>query len=162
MKFFLQIKAWQLFLIWIILSILSLISYIAGFLLILILLLWVYSIGAVMNSFIPQNIRPTLPYFQLSCVFLLITIVAFSFNDVYNIVRIPSWIEWPLILYYLWSAFYVVMFAARMLKSVTKGELVNRSDSFITFFYIGFTPWGLWSIQKQAQFILANKAITKS
>jgi len=55
MKFLLQIKAGQLFLIWIILSILSLISYTAGFLLILIFLLWVYSIGAVMNSFIPQH-----------------------------------------------------------------------------------------------------------
>jgi len=75
-------------------------------------------------------------------VFLLITIVAFSLNDVYKTVLIPCWVEWPLILYYLWSAFYVIMFAARMLKSVIEGELVNRSDSFITFIYIGFTPWG--------------------
>ena len=162
MKFFLQIKAWQLFLIWIVLSILSLISYIAGFLLILIFLLWVYSIGVVMNSFIPQDIRPPLKYFQFSCVFLLITITAFSFNDVYNIVRMPSWVEWPLILYYLWSAFYVVMFAARMLKSVIEGELVNRSDSFITFLYIGFTPWGLWSIQKSVQRVLINKTTNQS
>jgi len=74
----------------------------------------------------------------------------------------PVWIELPLMLYYLWSAFYVIMFAARMLKSVTEGELVNRSDSLGTFLYMAFTLWGMWSIQKQVHFILANKVIVKS
>jgi hypothetical protein len=161
MKILLQIKAWQLFLIWAILFILSVISYIAGFLLILTFLLWVYSIGAVMNSFIPENIRPVLAYFQFSCVFLLVIMVAFSANDTYNIIPMPPWLELPVILYYLWSAFYVVMFAARMLKSATEGELVNRSDAFGTFLYIIFTLWGMWSIQKRAQVILADKAINK-
>ena len=162
MKFFLQIKAWQLFLIWAILFFLSVISYIAGFLLMLTFLLWIYSIGAIMNSFIPENIRPSLTYFQFSCVFLPITIAAFSLNDAYNIIRMPSWLEWPLTVYYLWSGFYVLMFAARMLKSVTEGELVNRSDSFGTFLCMAFAPFGMWSIQKQIQFILSNKAITNS
>jgi hypothetical protein len=77
-------------------------------------------------------------------------------------VRIPAWLEIPLMLYWFWSAFYIFMFAARMLKSVTEGELVNRSDSFGTFLYLIFIPWGMWSIQKQIHLILANQAITMS
>src|SRR4051794_19394555 len=95
----------------------------------------VYSIGGCHELIYSSNFRPTLTYFQFSCAFLLCVILVFSFNGKYNFMHIPLWLEWSLILYYLWSAFYGVMFSARMLKSVTEGELVNRSDSFITFLY---------------------------
>jgi hypothetical protein len=112
-----------------------------------------------MNSFVPQNIRPTVKYFQFSFVFLTVIMIGLNLD---SSVRIPAWLEIPLMLYWFWSAFYIFMFAARMLKSVTEGELVNRSDSFGTFLYLIFIPWGMWSIQKQIHLILANQAITMS
>jgi hypothetical protein len=112
-----------------------------------------------MHSFIPQKIQPGLRYFQFSCVFLLVAIVALIADNRYNIVNLSWWLELPIMVYYFWSAFYMIMFAARMLESAIEGELVNRSDSFSTFLYIGFTPFGLWSIQKKVQRVLASKNV---
>jgi hypothetical protein len=158
MKILLQIKAWQLFLVWVILSIFSLVSYVAEFLLILVYVFWIYSIGVTMHSHLPQNIRPGLGYFKFCCLFILIANLAISvFNRYYGIEKLSQWGEYTVILCFLCFAVYAVMFAARMLESVVKGELVNRSDSFVTFLYLSFTPFGFWYIQKAVKSVLKNQ-----
>lgn len=158
MRFFLQIKAWQLFLVWVILSIFCLVSYVAAFLLNLIYVFWIYSIGVIMHSYVPQNIRPGLGYFKFCCLFILIaTLVISVFNRYYGIDKLSQWGEYTIILCFLCFAVYAVMFSARMLESAVKGELVNRSDSFVTFLYLGFTPFGFWYIQKAVKRVLKNQ-----
>jgi len=167
----LRLKSWQLFL-------LLLLSYflpsgyvferVANLLFIGIYLGWIYSVGFVMHSLLPDKRKPGITYFKISCLFIIVLFITLSFTGGYTINQDnykeygnSIWFLVPLILYTIWSMLYMFMFAAQMLESMIEGRLVLRSDSLKGFFGFWFFPFGVWYIQPAVQRVLDAYAVDK-
>lgn len=171
MKFLLNLKAWQLFVILFVGIISSSDSsyglYISMFFFI-IYVSWIYQIGTTMYNLIPVQSRPGIRYFKFSCLFMLFPSILSQIFYVYLIQFIPQKdsIE-PIIsiiisCYAGWTWLYISMFSARMLESAIEGRLVMRSDSMKGFVCIFAFPIGVWYIQPAVQRALNKYKVVKT
>lgn len=157
MKVLLRLKAWQLFLLnapWYMFTFISPVFdvlYLNGT---AIFFGWIFSIGYVMHSFIQSPSKPKIIYFEITFSFFVIWCIIDYFIPMNK--AIEYWI-WPLAALGGISLLYSFGFAARMFESVRQGEIVNRSDSLRTLFYILFFPIGIWFLQPSINEIMAEK-----
>jgi|GEM_PF-1257019 len=178
MNFLLRLKSWQLFLLMILPSLLVQMDFLMNNLICLNLISifpgavfigWIYSVGVSMHTLLPQNLKPSIIYFRISFLVILLEIIFAGFygtltinQNIYERFISNLWILIPIMLYLFWSFLYVFMFSARMLESAIEGELVNRSDSLKVFFGFWFYPIGIWYIQPAVQRVLNKHAIESS
>lgn len=122
---------------------------------------WAYAIGLKMNSLLPLAIRPGTRYLKIQY-WLLIGVTLFTYNILpysrffrYGYAYNTSYsIVFLIVFAYL--LFSTWMFAARMLESIIKGRIINRSASLKTFFCFWFFPIGVFQIQPAVQRVLAK------
>lgn len=160
-KLFLRLKAWQLFVLCFVLYLISFnntLSQICYLVSTTIYLCWMFSIGYFMHSFVRVPSKPRIIYFEVSLL-VMIAIVIISFFI--SLTRINEYFEWTLVVLALWASIYSTMFAARMLESVNRGDIANRSDSLRTFFYFCFFPIGFWLLQPSINRIMIEKESAK-
>lgn len=173
MDFIIRLKAWQLFLLFMILfagpSALPLSFFSVGLLFAFCLLLlaalifWVYAVGIKMNCLVPAQFRVNTARFKLYCLLtpacmgIVILLCLYAKDLGINMVLYASLlILLPLsYFYFIFSAF---MFAARMLKTVVSGIPANNADAIGEFFC--FFPLGVWVIQSAVHRALAKHSTT--
>jgi hypothetical protein len=171
MKFLLNLKAWQLFVILFIGMISSSDSSYGLFIsmfFFLIYVSWIYQIGITMYNLIAVQSRPGIRYFKFCCLFMLFLSVLSELFYVYIIQFIPQRdIIEPIIsiivpCYAGWTWLYISMFSARMLESAIEGRLVMRSDSMKGFVCIIAFPIGVWYIQPAVQRVLNKYKVVRA
>ncbi|MFI5161258.1 MAG: hypothetical protein ACHQHN_08265 [Sphingobacteriales bacterium] len=167
MNIFLRLKAFQLFLIFIVSALFassSIFGKTVECLCFCIYIGWIYSIGTLLNELIPQNYRPRASYFKVSCLLVSLWVIAIIMIlggysiDQNNYRSYGDWL-WLLLLahtYLIYSLIYIIYFAAKMLTSVIEGEIADFSKSYKVFFAIWIYPIGLWYIQPVVQKILTK------
>jgi hypothetical protein len=162
MRFLLNLKSWQLFLIFLLSSIFSMFPYIGWIVNLTFLLIyigWVYSIGSAMHNVIPKHLRPNISYFNFCCLILVFAVLLLSVYVDYIGQDYTDdqfwWIEASIVCL-MGIGFYIFSFAAKMLESAIEGRIVGFSDSIKAFFCFWFFPWGLWHIQPAVQRVLAK------
>ncbi|MDB5122146.1 MAG: hypothetical protein JWP94_275 [Mucilaginibacter sp.] len=167
MNVFLHLKAFQLFLIFIVSALFtssSILGRTIECLFVCIYIGWIYSIGTSMNELIPTNVRPRAAYFKASCLlvslWIIVIIMIFGGYSIdqnnYRSYGYWLWVLLPLHLYLTFSLIYIIYFAAKMLTSVIDGEIADFSTSYKLFFAIWIYPIGLWFIQPVIQKILSR------
>ena len=178
MNFLLRLKSWQLFFLIILPSLLVQIDFLTKNLVCLTLISifpgtvqvgWIYAIGVSMHTLLPQNLKPAILYFKISCLVILLGIIFADFystffinHNIYELFLSHLWIFIPISLYLFWSYLYIFMFTARMVESAIEGKLVKRSDSLKVFWWFWFFPIGIWYIQPSVQRVLNDYAIENS
>jgi hypothetical protein len=153
MKFLLNLKPWQLFILIIGPALIPAFSFWIQLLYVLGLLVyigWIYAIAVNMHALVSDGHKPSLLYFKICCIVISATYFIGLFMDD----NFDEPIMIPLLLFMIYSMLYVFMFGARMIESVANGYLVNRSDSLKAFFGFWFFPIGIWYIQPAVQRLL--------
>lgn len=165
MAILLKLKAFQLFLIFIVSALFESGSIVEGTIGALgfgIFIGWIYSIGTSMNELIPYKLRPNGIYFKVSCLFTVVAIIVILIifggysidQDNYQQYGYWIWVLLPFHFYLIWSLIYIFYFASKALTSVIEGEVVGFGESYRVFFAMWFYPIGVWFIQPAVQKIL--------
>jgi len=162
----LKLKATHLFLLLILVTLLSemeIFGNVIKFIGLLFYISWMYSIGSYMNSFIPEKSRPSITYFQISCLFIVLfeiftylTIGYISDDELFQFNGYKSYLFILFGLYSAWSMLYIFSFAARMLESVIEGKITTLNKSIKGFFCFWFFPIGIWYIQPAVHRVIEN------
>lgn len=159
MSFVLRLKPWMLF-ITLLIPCLFVSSYsIAAIIFFTFYIYWIYSIGITMNSLLPISYRPSTKLFKVNCSLLMVLIIVMCVLQSTNYLPIMQEsfaTSIIIIIVYFYFLFSIWSFAARMLNSIHEGEIVNRSDSLQTVFYLWFFPLGVWRVQSAVQRVLAK------
>jgi hypothetical protein len=171
MKFFLNLKHWQLFIItWglpLIVNIYSFSKPMILFQLFPVVMLffimstfgWIWSIGTVLHKKLPQGVKLNLAWLNVFLIvpilYMVIILYGFSFavfSGANGEGFASAFAFYPalLITVHLLSMvmiFLALRFAAKVMKSVEIGRLAKFSDYAGEFFLIWFMPVGVWILQ---------------
>ena len=160
MPFFLRMKNWELFLMLVLPSAMTLMVGLPleplvvatiGLFLMLVLLLWMYSIGSWSNRRLPEALRlnplpfaaalAIPPIYLLMYIFLYIPLLADGGPS-----KPPLWLL-PMHMLLMVALFYVLWYTARLLKSLQENEEADFLIFSSTFFLLFIFPLGIWLIQ---------------
>ena len=160
MIFFLKLRQWELFLMLALPTIMSLMFDIPmeplvaasiGLFMMLVLFLWMFSVGSWANRHLPQSRqRSPLPFalglaipivYVLMYIFLYLPLLQNGPPD-----KPPLWML-PLHLFSMAGIFYALWYTARQLKSLQENETADFMIFSSTFFLLFIFPLGIWLIQ---------------
>jgi hypothetical protein len=156
MAFLVNLKTWQLFMLFAVCVIFSYNLSVAftGWIL---YSAWVYHIGVTMHNMLPADNKPAIKYFQFNCLFvpfMIALIIVLSLGALLLKIDMPQpnivvrYIILGLVgAYGVWCWIYISLYAGRVLESVIRGQPVNRSDSMKAFICFFVFPLGVWYIQ---------------
>ncbi len=175
MKYFLKMKAWELFLM--IIMPLA-ITFILGFtftrLLIAVIVLfvmivvfgWLYSIGSWSNTQLPVHLKKSVSLYAIGLAtpiiyLILVIILYFPILESSSPRPPPSWML-PLHFLSLAGIFYGIWFSARQYMALQKGYEVDFMIFSSTFLFMWIFPLGIWIIQPSVNEIFDKLENTKS
>lgn len=165
MKFFLKIKAWQLFLL---LMIPVFIPYIATIsagntwitiwdmlistgIACILAIGWFWTLGLELNKKLDKNIRPPQRFFKFSMVYTVVYMFVFfvSFSQASQGKNVSTLFVLiiPFHLFTMVCMFYVLYFVSKNLVMAQKKQVVSFSSYLVPFLLLSFYPIGLWIIQ---------------
>lgn len=169
MKFFLNLKHWQLFIItWGLPLIVNMYSFskpMIVFQLFPVLMIcfitgtfgWIWSIGKVLHKKLPQGVKLNLAFLNIFLIvpilYMAFILYGFSFavfSGANGEGFASGFAYYPALLIHLLSMvmiFLALRFAAKVMKSVEIGRLAKFSDYAGEFFLIWFMPVGVWILQ---------------
>ena len=163
MKIFLRLKHWQLFLIWILAAIqLSLFIksdfwFISFGIYFLLFLLWIYSIGKVLNKNNPELIKRMNFWWILYSLSLIPLAINYRDSIMRTYDRIDTWI----IILSLFIGFIaiakIIIYSAKTIKRVELSKEYETADLVAEIFLIYFFIIGIWILQPRLNKIIAEK-----
>jgi hypothetical protein len=174
-KIFLKIKAWQLFILVFLpmlapmfLSPMSSNHEVAfgvtTFIWMLVLVGWMYSVGAEANQRLPETLRKNMAIYRLGygvtifyCLLLLFVGFPPTEQSVDGQVTMPAWFV-PLHLASMFGMFYGLWFTAKQFMTHQKGESVSFFEYSGPFFLFWFAPIGVWFLQPKINRAFNNGA----
>lgn len=160
MKFFLKLKPWELFLMLALPTIMTLTFGIPleplvvasiGLFMLLVLFLWMFSVGYWANRRLPETRRLSpLPY-AAGLVIPLVYLLMYIFLYIPQLAdgapsKPPLWLL-PMHMLSLAVIFYGIWYTARQLKSLQENEEADFMIFSSTFFLLFVFPLGVWLIQ---------------
>lgn len=160
MHFFLKLKHWELFLMLLLPTAMTLLSGISllplvvasiGLFMLLVLFLWMYSIGSWSNQHLPEVQRRSPVLFATSLAIPLIYLLMYIFVYLPQLVdgppvQPPIWLL-PMHMLSMAGIFYGFWYTARQLKSLQENEEADFLIFSSTFFLLFIFPLGVWLIQ---------------
>ena len=170
MKLYLQLKSWQLFIVFVTPMFLPIIfislnspphTLLGITLLIAIVNLigWLYSIGIVSNSRLPLTLKKNTMIYKICLLIPLVYIIflAFFFPTIQDtgIQGYPAWLE-PFHLASMFGMFYGLYFTAKQFTALKNDCRVKFIDFSGTFFLFWFYPIGVWFIQPNVNELLGD------
>ena len=165
MDFILRLKAWQLFLIFVVPTFIfqpflnDLLLFALGLITWAFIFFWIYSIGVKMNALVPIEFRPRISrfktYYLVSAVLQVILLIwSFFIKDPLASTTYEIVLQCLLIAVGLYFALSIFMSAARTLKMAILQHHVDKSDAMLEFFCIWMFPLGVWVIQPAVNKVL--------
>ncbi|UKM63470.1 hypothetical protein GSB9_00012 [Flavobacteriaceae bacterium GSB9] len=162
MNIFLKLKHWQIFLIWILGTIQMFVFVKSDFwflsfgLYIGIILIWIYSIGNVLNE--NADLQKRINLWWILYILSLIP-QALNFRNImtqsYN--RIETWIIGPSAIIGLIAIVKILIFTARTLKKEESNKEYKMTDLIPEMFYIFSTILGVWFLQPRLNKLMKEK-----
>lgn len=162
MKFFLKLKHWELFLMLALPTVMTLMFRIPlkplvvasiGLFMLLVLFLWMYSIGSWSNRRLPEaRRRSPLPY-AVGLAIPLVYLLMYIFLYIPQLAdgppsRPPLWLL-PMHMLSLAGIFYGLWYTARQFKSLQENEEADFLIFSSLFFLLFIFPLGVWLIQPE-------------
>ena len=160
MTFFLKLRHWELFLMLALPTVMSLLFGIPfeplvaasiGLFMILVLFLWMFSIGAWSNRRLPESRQRALLPFAIALAIPLIYLLMYIFLYIPQLgngapSKPPLWLL-PMHMLSMVGIFYGIWYTARSLKSLQENQDADFLIFSSTFFLLFIFPLGLWLIQ---------------
>ena len=156
MKFFLKIKAWQLFLLILVPVFLpypkgvGLIGFLGlnWLVPVIVTIAWLYSIGMSVNSRLPNGLKASTLLYNVSFLMPLIYAVLFLLLFLQS-VELFRWPVWFTFIHFAFTigTVYGLWFTAKQYVTFTRNEKVQFADYIETLFLFWFFPIGVWVIQ---------------
>jgi hypothetical protein len=160
MTFFLKLKHWELFLMLALPTVMTLMFGIPlkplvvasiGLFMLLVLFLWMFSIGTWSNSRLPESRRIGPLPFTAGLALPLVYLLMYIFLYIPQLAdgapsRPPLWLL-PMHMLSLAGIFYAIWYTARQLKSLQENEQADFLIFSSTFFLLFIFPLGVWLIQ---------------
>jgi len=160
MHFFLKLKHWELFLMLALPTAASLLFRVPmiplvvasiGLFMLLVLFLWMFSIGSWSNSHLPEARRSNPVLFAASLAIPLVYVLMYIFVYVPQLAggppeKPPLWLL-PMHMLSMAGIFYAFWYTARQLKSLQENEEADFLIFSSTFFLLFIFPLGVWLIQ---------------
>ena len=161
MNFFLKLKHWELFLMLVLPTAMTLTFGIPlkplvvatiGLFLLLVLFLWMFSIGAWANARLPEAQRHSPLPFAAGLALPLLYLLMYIFLYIPELEqggapqRPPLWLL-PMHMLSMVGIFYGLWYTARQLKSLQENEQADFMIFSSTFFLLFIFPLGIWLIQ---------------
>lgn len=129
-------------------------------------LLWILSIGLVLNDLLPSSKKANSSYFLVSAGFIFFYLVfilflaggAYVINN-YEEHGIWAWLIIPLHVYSMWSMFYMFYFSAKVISRLNIVAGKSKGSTTANYFF-GFWFYfiGIWIIQPKIQELLTLSA----
>lgn len=160
MTFFLRLRHWELFLMLALPTIMSLmfdipfeplVAATIGLFMMLVLFLWMFSIGAWSNQHLPESRRRSLLPFAFSLVVPLVYLLMYIFLYIPLLAdgppsKPPLWLL-PMHMLSMVGIFYGIWYTSRQLKSLQENQDADFLIFSSTFFLLFIFPIGVWLIQ---------------
>ena len=171
MKFFIKLKAWQLFMLLFAPMVLPVIFVASGpsgtlfgitwLILMFIVIGWLYSVGSTSNKLLPVHLQKnTFIYktgYSVPFIYgILLTLFFFPTVNDAGVQQPPAWML-PLHLLSMLGMFYGLYFTAKQFTALKNNAPVKFLDYSGPFFLMWFFPVGLWFLQPIINKLLDNE-----
>jgi hypothetical protein len=118
-------------------------------------LLWLWSMGSFLNSFISPALRPRIGFFSFTVIFTSIYVLGFI-ALFHSVSLIAFAVIIPLLLFAAFCMFYNFYFVSKSLVIAETGKSATFNEYAGTFFLLWFYPIGIWFIQPRINRLYAK------